>query len=134
MAKITYSLDQVQMLQDNPNVLRCSPKSVTYRSSFKLWAVKTYYNEGLGPNEIFKQAGFDLAVLGNDKAESSLKRWRKTYKVKGESGLLGESRGRMGGRKPRTKDSSDVEYLNAKVAYLEAENAFLKSLKTKTNN
>jgi hypothetical protein len=94
-------------------------------------AVKEYYEQGRGPNAIFQEAGFDLDVLGRDKPKTCLKMWRKIYKAKGQNELLKEARGKNGGRKPKTVESTDLEYLQTKIAYLEAENAFLKNLKTK---
>ncbi len=80
---------------------------------------------------IFKEAGFGLDVISKDKARDCLKRWRKIYNRKGEDGLLKEARGKQGGR-PKTKHRSDketIEYLEAKVAYLDAENDFLAKLR-----
>ena len=87
----------------------------------------------MSPNAIFHNAGFDLQVLGKDKPENCLKRWRKTYKAQGEAGLQVERRGKNSSGRRRKGDQSDKEYLKAKIAYLEAENAFLRKLKTKTN-
>lgn len=134
MNRVIYSAEQVNNLLANPNVVKCSSKAVTYRKKFKTWAVKEYYDHGLGPNTIFQKAGFDLNTLGRDKPKNCLKRWRKTYKAKGETGLETESRGKNGGRKPKNKESADIEYLQTKIAYLEAENNFLRNLKTKTKN
>lgn len=131
MERNILTTEQVTSLLSNPNVTNCTSKSVTYSKEFKIWAMQQYYEEGLGPNAIFQKAGFNLSVLGRDKAKSCLKRWRKIYKTRGQEGLSTDSRGKQGGRKPRTKESTDIEYLQTKVAYLEAENAFLKKLKTK---
>ncbi len=134
MNRVIYSAEQVKTLLANPNVEKCSIKAVSYRKEFKIWAVKEYYNNGLGPNDIFVKAGFNLNILGKDKPKSCLKLWRKTYKAKGEHGLKIENRGRGGGRRPKDKESGDIEYLQTKIAYLEAENDFLRNLKTKTKN
>ena len=131
MNRSLYSAEHIKALQDNPNVAKCSSKTITYRKEFKISAVKEYYEQGLGPSAIFQKAGFNLDVLGRDKPKNCLKLWRKVYKVKGEEGLSTESRGRMGGRRPADK-SVNVEYLQTKIAYLEAENNFLRKLKTKT--
>jgi transposase-like protein len=130
MANITYSAEQVKALSANPNVKKCSSKSITYSKDFKIRAVKAFY-EGQSANAIFKLAGLDLAVIGKWKPRACLKAWRRIYKTHGEAGFARENRGRNGGRKPKDKQSADVEYLQAKVAYLEAENNFLRNLKTK---
>ncbi len=129
MNRIEYSAEQIKALLKNHNVTKCSSKSVGYRKEFKIWAVKEYYEQGMGPNAIFQKAGFDLNVLGRDKPKDCLRLWRKIYKIQGEPGLKMENRGRQGGRR-RTNASNDVGYLQTKLAYLEAENRFLKKLKT----
>lgn len=134
MSRNTYSAEQIKNLLANPNVVKCSIKAVSYCKEFKIWAVREYYDNGLGPNAIFQKAGFNLNVLGKDKPKNCLKLWRKVYKVKGEEGLIKESRGKNGGRRPKDKESADLEYLQTKIAYLEAENNFLRNLKTKTKS
>jgi transposase len=129
-----YSPEQLQTLRSNPNVAKCSAKSITYSKDFKIKAVKAYYNTGQSPNAIFLEAGFDLNVIGRSKPKSCLRDWKKIYKAQGEAGLNTESRGKNGGRKAKTKESKDIEYLQTKIAYLEAENNFLRNLKTKTKN
>lgn len=132
MSKLRYSAEQVQALKANPNVKKCSSKSISYSQDFKIRAVKAWLEEGQSPDTIFKRAGLDPAVIGQWRPEGCLKLWRKIYKAHGEPGLVGENRGKNGGRRKKHKQSSDVEYLQAKIAYLEAENNFLKNLKTNT--
>ena len=132
MSNIIYSPEQLDILRNNPNVDKCSPKSITYSKAFKLQAVKSYYDEALSPNVIFVSAGFDLNIIGKRKPKECLRLWKQIYKTKGPEDLLKENRGKSGGRKPKTKESVDIEYLQTKIAYLEAENNFLKNLKTKT--
>jgi transposase-like protein len=129
MSKRIFSEGELETLRNNPNVAKCSSKSITFSKDFKLKAVKTYYEDGQSANIIFRQAGFDLAVIGRTTPKFRLRDWKKIYKTKGETALNTESRGRGGGR--RSKQDDDVEYLQAKIAYLEAENSFLKKLKTK---
>jgi len=131
MERNIFTPEQVALLSANPNVANCTPKAITYGKEFKLQAMKDYYEQGLGPYAIFERAGFDLNILGKDKPKECLKRWRKVYKTKGEKALTTESRGKNGGRKPKSKESADIEYLQTKIAYLEAENDFLRKLKTK---
>lgn len=134
MSKIMYSPEQLRSLRSNPNVAKCSNKSITYSKDFKIKTVKAYYNTGQSPNDIFLEAGFDLGVIGRSRPKSCLRDWKSIYKAKGETGLNTESRGKNGGRKPKTKESKDIEYLQTKIAYLEAENNFLRNLKTKTKH
>jgi transposase len=133
MSKTIYTSEQLQALRDNPNVSKCSAKSITYSKEFKLKAIKAYYKEGYSPNMIFAAAGFDLAVIGRKKPKDCLRLWKKIYKTKGETALTKETRGRSGGKK-KTDESADLEYLQTKIAYLEEENNFLRNLKTKTKH
>jgi hypothetical protein len=117
----------------NENVAKCSPKSITYTKEFKVLAVKKYFEEGLSPNMIFKEAGFDINIIGGRKPKWCLGRWRKTYNDEGEEGLLKDSRGcQSGGRPPKISfknDKEKIKYLEAKIAYMDAENDFLAKLR-----
>ena len=126
-----FTQDQISKLLTNKNVIKCSPKSITYRKEFKIEAVKKYYNEGYSPGMIFEEAGFDSAVIHRDKASDCLRRWKIIFNRKGEKELMKEGRGRLGGRpKKGFKDrQTDIEYLKTKIAYLEAENDFLAKLR-----
>lgn len=123
---------QVNELSKNKNVLRCSNKSITYSREFKLKALKQYFEEGMGPNQIFEEAGFPRDWLGEYRARNCLKLWRNKYKQDGRDSLLKENRGAPGKRKTwmAPKDEKKkIEYLETKIAYLEAENDFLAKLR-----
>ncbi len=130
MSRRIFTSEQIQALSQNPNVRRCSEKSVTYCRDFKIMALKQYHEEGISPREIFTRAGFDPAVLGRDQPKALMKSWRRIYHAKGDAGLV-ETRGRGGGRL-KIKERSDAErmkWLEAENAYLKAENAFLAKLR-----
>lgn len=125
--------EQIDALSKNVHVRRCSEKSVTYSGSFKVMAVQRYEAEGIPPSQIFREAGFDLSVIGKDVPDDRMLRWRKVFKAKGVEGLAKESRG-IGGGRPKMKNLSDpekIERLEATVAYLKAENDFLAKLRAK---
>ena len=133
MSKRRFSSEQIVDLRANGNVAMCSDKAITYGKDFKGRAVKEYRDEGAAAKQIFKEAGFDLNVIGKNKPKECLRRWCRVFKIKGINGLSTETRGRGGGR-PRTKkltDAKKIEYLQAKVAYLKAENDFLAKLRAK---
>src|SRR5665811_2559470 len=46
MSKRIFNEDQIKELLANPNVSRCSEKSITYGKAFKILAIKKYYEEG----------------------------------------------------------------------------------------
>lgn len=137
MSKRRFTAEQVADLLKNKNIAKCSEKSITYRQDFKIKAVQRYYDEGISAKQIFQEAGFDLKVIGKDKPKSCLQDWRRIFKTKGSNGLLIENRGKSsGGNKgrPKTKgltDAKKIEWLEAKVAYLKAENDFLAKLRAK---
>lgn len=125
-----FNEEQVKELANNKNVLRCSAKSITYSQTFKLKAIKQYFEEGLGPNQIFEEAGFPRRWLGEYRARNCLKKWRNKYKKEGKESLLKDNRGGPGRRKKTVRDNKGkIEYLETKIAYLEAENDFLAKLR-----
>ena len=130
MSKRIFSEAQVKMLSRNKNVARCSDKSITYHADFKIETIKKY-DRGMSAKEIFKEAGFDLSILGSDTPRYRVRDWRKTFKTKGIEGLSLEARGKGGGR-PKTKWASDkekIQDLELQISYLKAENDFLAKLR-----
>jgi transposase-like protein len=127
-----FNEQQIKQILANKNVDKCSPKSITYNSSFKLAAVKKYYERGESPSMIFADAGFDLNLIDADRAKDALRRWRAIYNDQGQQELLKSSRGGHGkGGKTKTKydnDKDKIEYLETKLAYLEEENKMLKKM------
>lgn len=82
-----------------------SDRAIQYTSEFKIRAVKENL-DGKGPAQIFIEAGFDLDIIGIRKAQSSISRWKTTYKTYGESGFLGERRGKASTGRPTSKNLS----------------------------
>lgn len=126
-----FTRGQVNQILNNKNVDKCSPKSVTYNSKFKIEAVRKYYEQGYSPSMIFREAGFDSDLVSNKKAKDCLQGWRKIYNSRGESALAKENRGGPG-RRASIKSKNDkekIEYLETKIAYLKTENDFLKKMK-----
>lgn len=135
MGKKKFTEEQIKTLLQNPNIIKCSEKSISYSKEFKINAIKQYY-QGLTPREIFKQAQFNLKLIGFETPKSCLKDWRKIFKNHGNQGLLIENRGKIKS-KGRTKikwenDKEKIKYLEAEVAYLKAENNFLAKLRKKS--
>jgi len=75
MSKRIFTQEQIVTLQQNPNVLRCSDKSITYHRDFKLAAIRRH-QEGLSPASIFKEAGFNLTLIGREEPKWCLGRWQ----------------------------------------------------------
>lgn len=133
MSKRRFNELQVLEILGNPNVAKCSDKSITYSKEFKLRAVRQYQEEGYSSRMIFREAGFDVNLIGREIPDDSLLRWRRVYAAKGVLGLNTERRGksRNGGR-PRIRgltDSDKIKRLEIENAYLKAENDFLAKLR-----
>jgi len=137
MSKRIFTQEQTSSLLKNKNVVRASEKSISYRNDFKLTAVRRYH-EGLLPSVIFQEAGFDLAIIGRKTPRWLVKDWRKVFNKKGAVGLREDNRGRHSrGRPPdlgHMNDKEKLKYLEARVAYLKAENDFLAKLRKQRLN
>ncbi len=135
MSKRIFSEDQIKELLSNPNVSRCNDKSITYSKDFKILAVRQYSEHGHSPNMIFKEAGIDRQIIGQDTPGHCLQRWRTVYETRGEDVLKIETRGKhnRGGR-PKIKDlteSDKIKRMEIEIAYLKAKNDFLAKLRAK---
>lgn len=129
-----FTDSEVLELKKNPNIEKCSNKAITYSKSFKTLAVKQFLDEGLFASQIFRKAGFNIALIGKNTPKDRLKNWLRIYRKKGDGGLLKDERGRNSSGRPRSKDvdgEKQLEYYKAQVAYLKAENDFLKQLRAK---
>lgn len=135
MSKRIFTQEQIKELLENPNVKRCSNKSVTYSREFKIMAVRLH-EQGTPPLMIFMQAGFNIDILGRDVPGDSLFRWRMIFGKRGIEGFSTETRGRShGGGRPRTNwqnEKEKIKYLETQIAYLKAENDFLAKLRKKS--
>lgn len=130
MAGIRFTLEQQELLGINPNIEKISEKSITYKDTFKLMAIEEYAM-GKTPSEIFKQAGINPEIIGVKNPTRCLERWKKSYFKQGDVGLIGEKRGCSRNGRHKVGDLTIEERLRAaeaKIAYLEMENQFLKKL------
>lgn len=138
MSKRIFSKEHIEALLLNKNVAGCSERSISYRKDFKVLAVKQYH-EGLPPSEIFKQAGFDIHIIGHKTPKHCLSRWRKLCEHKGTTGLHIDGRGHSKGRgRPKNLENltekEKLKRLEAEVAYLKEENRFLAKLRKQSLN
>jgi len=134
MGKRIFTKDQIEELLKNENVAKCSERLVRCSKDFKRTAVRLYNEQGFTPSEIFKQAGFNLDIIGRDIPKESLRRWNRIYRAKGFDGLVELRRKSGRGGRPKTKgitDADKIRRLEAEVAYLKAENDFLAKLRAK---
>lgn len=108
-----------KLLESNPNVESITSKNIKYTFKFIQFALKKH-DAGLSPKEIWHLAGFDTSVFKEGYCRKAIKRWVTKREEFGLESFKSESRGRR----------SDLKFnsLEEEVAYLRAENAFLKEL------
>ena len=118
-----FSKSIKDLLEKNPNILEVSSQ-LSYTFKFKKEAVKAY-KSGTSPKEIFRRANIDLSLFSAKYAKNSVWRWVKIVEKYGIEGLREEHRGKNAtGRPPKKRFKSKQE----EIAYLRAENDFLKKL------
>lgn len=105
----------------NSNVSHVTKSAIIYTQEFKAHAV-AQYNQGMPPRKIFEEAGIDLSLFPSDYARYTVKRWRKSSQSVPKSS--GFARGH-----PKNPSNMTVVEMEARIAYLEAENDFLKKLR-----
>lgn len=131
MSRRIFSPKEIATIEGIEAVSKCGEKAITYTKEFKLKALKQY-EEGMSPTEIFREAGFDIKMIGEKIPRKSLGRWREIYRRKGLVGIQTDTRGRTGRpKKTWGTDTEKIQYLEAQVAYLKAENDFLVKLRAK---
>ena len=125
---INYFTDeQLKELKNNPYVVKCSAKNITYAEEFKdlFWID---YQNGMPPIEIFKKYGFDPYALGSRRRDNFTNRLKK--QAAREDGFK-DTRSKNSGR-PSTKELSlevQLERLKHKNEVLQQENDFLKRVR-----
>jgi len=128
MSKKLFTEQEQKLLMKHPYVKAVSEKAITYTDEFKAIAIKEY-GDGKFPRQIFEDAGFDIEIVGIERAKSSLKRWRAAYQKNGLEGLE-DSRKYHSGRPLERELSIEEKYarLEAQNALLRAENELLKKI------
>jgi transposase-like protein len=133
MSKRIFTKEQINGLLKNKHVSYCSNRSITYTKDFKLLAIRLY-EQGHTSSEIFRDAGFDLSLIGRKQPKWCLSRWLELFRAKGEGGLS-DQRGKTGrSGRPKTRgitEADKIKRLEAEVAYLKLENDFLAKLRAK---
>jgi len=127
-----FTSEQIAELKQNPCVFRCEQKSIHYTYEFKKRALDLYA-QGIKPDEIWKQAGFDIHIWKKNYCRYTMKDWRRMVKKGGLESLLIPSGGQAdyGYKRARSPEADRVRRLELKVKYLEKENDFLAKLRTK---
>jgi hypothetical protein len=125
----TFSSSEIKKLSSNPNIIKVSHKSITYKETFKINFIHEYLAGSL-PRVIFEKYKLDFEIVGLKRIEQCASRWKKQYLAQGLLGLQ-DSRSKNSGRpsnKPLTEEQ-ELNKLKARIHFLEMENDFLKKLK-----
>jgi len=127
-----FTNEQIERFEKHPCVWRVSPRMIHYTYEFKKRALDLYA-EGIKPDDIWKQAGFDVSIWKKGYCGSTIKDWRRLVKRGGWESLTTPSGVQADGGYKRAKSPSAdrVRRLELQVKYLEAENAFLARLRAK---
>lgn len=126
MSQILFDDEAIQLLGRNPYVKRASQKAITYADEFKEKFMQEY-EDGKYPAQIFRDAGFDVDMLGKERIMNFKKRCKKM--VVREAGFTDTRKANSG--RPTTREFSleeQLERLKHKIKYLEQENEFLKKI------
>lgn len=123
MRRLNFTIKQKQELSKNKYICKVNNFTVVFSEEFKFYAIsqhKLWHVAEL----IFKEAGIPDWLNKKCYAKDCLRRWKKVYEKK-------KSFSKKVLKAPDSKSLSkmDKKELTARVAYLEAENDFLKKLK-----
>ena len=128
MSKKHFSKENIDILSKNKYVKKVSEKGITYTNEFKLHFIAEY-EIGKTPKQIFKDAGFDIGVIGIERIKSASSRWRKSYKINGILGL--EDTRTLNSGRTLNRELTLEEILakkDAEIKYLKAELELVKKL------
>lgn len=130
--RTTFTSEQIAELEQNPCVWRVSERMIHYTYEFKKRALDLYA-QGIKPNDIWQQAGFDISIWKKNYCMYTLKDWRRMVKARGLDSLTNPSgiQADHGYKRARSPEADRVRRLELQVKYLEAENAFLAHLRAK---
>ena len=120
--------EYVEKLKEHPYVERVTERSISYTPEFKRIAYEEYCS-GKNIRNVFKDAGFDVELLGTSRINS----FRERITASAESNPEFEDQRKSSSRKELNTEAQmakrirELEHLNA---YLEQENEFLKKIRS----
>jgi transposase len=119
----TFTTFEREELLSNQYILKVSDSQIEFSKDFKGLAVYEHYEQGKTCKQVLKDAGIPDWLNEGDYAKDAIKRWSKQLKRKTPF--------KKRGRPPKSSKPAiemDLRELQARIAYLEAENEFLKKL------
>ena len=110
MARGMLSSAEMEILQKNPYVEDVNRQRILYTYEFKCFFMEQYL-AGKRPVDIFRQAGFDVPMLGEKRIERATARWRAMYAANGMEALKGPVKANT-----RKKSAAGTKAMNARTA------------------
>ena len=113
MARGMLSSAEMDELKKNPYVEDVNRQRILYTYEFKCFFMEQYL-AGKRPVDIFRQAGFDVPMLGEKRIERATARWRAMYAANGMEALRGQvkanAKKKAGARTKKKAEAGDREY------------------------
>ena len=124
MSHKCYTSSQIEELLRHTWVLSCTEKYLRFTPQFKKDVLDLYEKEYISPKDIFRHFKLPVYITDSILPKDSLKDWKKQFQNAGISGLTWMKKWRKKKEKPPVWMSppDHIAYLEAQVAYLQAEN------------
>ena len=117
MGRGRFTEEEMDRLLQNPYVTDVNRTSISYSREFKQLFMGEY-TAGRRPVQIFRDAGFDIDMLGSKRIERACARWKESY----ESGTLGSReavlhKGKDGEEQAYDPEQKTIRMLRAEVEF-----------------
>lgn len=126
MSNILFDEEQQKQLRANHWVKSVTEKSISFTDDFKVYFINEY-NLGKLPKQIFKDAGFDINMLGDKRIEQCTARYKRQNKrIEGFHDTRVNNSGRRIGKELSIDEENEL--LKKQNAKLQQELEFLKKM------
>lgn len=126
MSNILFDEEQQKQLRTNHWVKSVTEKSISFTEDFKVYFINEY-NLGKLPKQIFKDAGFDINMLGDKRIEQCTARYKRQNKrIEGFHDTRANNSGRRIGKELSIDEENEL--LKKQNAKLQQELEFLKKM------
>lgn len=126
MSNILFNDEQQKQLRTNRWVKSVTEKSISFTEDFKVHFINEY-NLGKLPKQIFKDAGFDINMLGDKRIEQCAARYKRQNKrIEGFHDTRANNLGRRTGKELSIEEENEL--LKKQNAMLQQELEFLKKM------
>ena len=126
MSNILFDEEQQKQLRANHWVKSVTEKSISFTEDFKVYFINEY-NLGKLPKQIFKDAGFDINMLGDKRIEQCTARYKRQNKrIEGFHDTRANNSGRRIGKELSIDEENEL--LKKQNIKLQQELEFLKKM------